>query len=526
MIRLKGTLTTLEAVLTSDTGNELDVVCSFGNIKFTAAELTDLDSTAQKTTGTTAITLAGPAASATETIGVEQISAYNDNGSAHTVKIQLNDGTSTFVIKSELLQPGDALVYDNGWTVEKKNNVESSGNNTTSQLAASAEFVGEWERVDTTDLFTAVFTDVRMNIWFEFSDDLTHITQYPGPKGFPVCIDFNCVHTAVKAGRYFRIRVHNGITASTKFRAFTYFGKYRQLQAPVQQAIAENADASVTRPTDFQDEVLLDRRNGVHEHLTVAERTTVNIADGDALMIGDNTTNTPTVLTAPDTFDIVYTPASDGLGTNGALTLLIEYLDENGESAEATHTLGNTGTDTTSFTGYGINKVLVTSVGAATAVGNANVAAITFQDTTGGGVINYVAAGSGITDAMVYYTPFNAEAIVKHFRFNGLAGVGNPELTFKGWVYIRETEVTIKGYDEAMDTQQDNRLLEDVDFPLPPGSVAWATCATTANGASVSGRMNIKEYNTGEYADAPFALYPPIAIGDLAIAEGSIGGNS
>ena len=527
MIRLKGTLTTLEAVLTSDTGNELDVVCSFGNIKFTAAELTDLDSTAQKTTGTTAITLAGPAASATETIGVEQISAYNDNGSAHTVKIQLNDGTSTFVIKSEILQPGDALVYDNGWTVEKKNNIESSSNTTTVPLQPSQEFIGPWEKIDERDVMTSVKSDAHGTLYYEFSNDAVNTDIFP-TDGIPVTGGIHDFHVAEKGYRYFRLRYHNGLTAQTYFRAYTYYGAYRQPNAPLLQRMGANGDAIVVRPTIPQDEISAGRRGGVTPWGKYGYRDGINIADGDAWIIADNTTNTPEILLSPETFDIAYTPASDGLGTNGALTLQVSYLDDNGEKASAIHTLSNTGSDTTSFSGYGINRVRVASVGAATAVNQANVADITVTSTTTGGVQAFVPAGSGSTQQVLFFVPFNCTGVVKKVRVGALriGGGSDPVVVFRGWLFDRDSGVTAEAYRADIDTGVVNFLIEEPEEQVPPGSVIWITADVSINNTDVTGRLNMNVYDNGDVAAAPAGLYPGATIAESAIGEIGIGGNS
>ena len=526
MIRLKGVNTQLEVVLGESVGSELDLVCSYGNIKFTSAELTDLDSRALKTTNTTPIIIAGPSASETDTVGVEQISIYNDNGRAHTVKVQINDGIDTFVIKGATLQPGDSLLYDNGWAVEKKNNIGSSSNTTTTPLSPSQEFIGPWENVDERDIIASIECDTNATSYLEFSDDQINSVSVP-PEGHPLFPGNHEFHVKEKAGRFFRLRIHNGLTAMTYLRAYCYYGQYRTPTASLNQSLPGDADATTTRPSDFTDEVVIGKREETLQDVIFGERSVLNIADSPALIIPDNTTNSPTIVTTPGTYTILYTPASDGLGTTGALTLQITHIDHNGERAVDNHTLSNTGSDVTSFSGYGINKVVVTSSGAAAGIDNANVAAISFTETAGGGVLNYMAAGEGITKALIFYCPFNATTILKSTRFTALKLSGsNPVFTWHGFVYIRDTGITLNPYDERMDSALVNRIEEDVEFPVPPGGVVWMEATTDKDASVVSGRFVVRVYTDGILAAAGTGLYAGATIAEHAIGEIGIGGNS
>jgi len=527
MIRLKGVNTQLEVVLGESVGSELDVVCSYGNIKFTSAELTDLDSRALKTTNTTPIIIAGPSASETDTVGVEQISIYNDNGRAHTVKVQINDGIDTFVIKGATLQPGDSLLYDNGWAVEKKNNIGSSSNTTTTPLSPSQEFIGPWENVDERDIIASIECDTNATSYFEFSDDQINFVSVP-PEGHPLFPGNHEFHVKEKAGRFFRLRIHNGLTAMTYLRAYTYYGEYRTPTASLNQSLSGDADATTTRPSDFFDEVAIGRREETHSHVMFGNRSVLNIADGSALICPDNTTNTPTIITAPDTYTITYTPASDGLGTNGALSLLIEHIDQNGEEQYDVHTLSNTGSDVTSFSGYGVNGMTVLSSGAASpAVNDNNVAAISIEDTTGGNVFTYMPAATGISKTLVFYCPFNATAVLKKTRLSATKITGaTPVISWRGKVWVRNTGITIDAYEEDMDTALDNRLEEDPGYAIDSGNVVWVEAETDKNASVVSGRFVIVTYNNGILAAAGTGLYAGATIAEHAIGEIGIGGNS
>jgi hypothetical protein len=127
-------------------------------------------------------------------------------------------------------------------------------------------------------------------------------------------------------------------------------------------AVNTRQEAAVTM-YDPQDQITRGLVSDASQLNKFGFRDDVDIASGDALIIADNTTNTPTILTTADTFDIAYNNTTDGASTTGALSLLISYLDSNADLQTATHTLGSTGSDTTSFSGLGINRVVVLSHG-------------------------------------------------------------------------------------------------------------------------------------------------------------------
>ncbi len=529
MIRLKGTSKTLEVVLgEAAITQELSVVTSFGIVAFQGsdrADLVDMDDAGVLTTGTTAVTIAGSADTAAKTVGVEQISIYNRDTIAHLVTVQLNDGTNTYPIRAVTLQPGDAMLYDNGWTVEKKNNVAATGNIFTVPLGAGEEQVGQWERVDETWVGSRTFTDVPGRLFYEFSDNLVNINTFP-PEGYPLRAGLTEYHTAEKLGAYYRSRIVNGSESQGALAHYPWYGAYDQGITPLNVAASPANDAALTRPTDFDDEVIIDRRNGVIHISKFGYRDDIDIADGDALIIGDDTTNAPEILAAPETYDIAYTAANDGDGTSGALVLQFSHINELGEWETVEHTLGNTGTDTTSFSGYGINRCQVVSVGASLGPNNSNISDITITSTTTGGVQAFIPAGVGVTQQLVLFIPFNATAVIRSATFKGLriAAGTEPILSFQGWLLLRDGGATSQVYRADLDTEVNNIVpQEEIGQKVPAGSVFWATCGTTIDNSSAQGRFNVTIYETGFTALAPVNPVGAVAIGQRAIGESGIG---
>jgi hypothetical protein len=112
-------------------------------------------------------------------------------------------------------------------------------------------------------------------------------------------------------------------------------------------------------------------------------------------------------ITTAEAFKISYNSSGDGSGTNGALTLDFEYIDASGNEATATHTLGNTGLDTTSFTGLGINKVKVASTGS----NNENTYSITIEDSSGNDQ-TIIYDDDNVSRVGVYHMPTDRKAVL------------------------------------------------------------------------------------------------------------------
>lgn len=92
------------------------------------------------------------------------------------------------------------------------------------------------------------------------------------------------------------------------------------------------------------------------------------------------------------TADITYNSGTDGAGggATGATQLYFFYIDSNGLPAEAAHTLGSDGSDTTAFSGLGINRIAVLASGS----NDTNVNDITITATTGGSNQAQIAAST------------------------------------------------------------------------------------------------------------------------------------
>lgn len=374
--------------------------------------------------------------------------------------------------------------------------VESVGNTTSTPLSSSATFTGTEEDNQYPDVMCSCYSDTDGTLYFDFSVNGADWRTFP-VQGFSVSSGIHEFHTAVKGPRYFRVRFVNSASAQSTFQLYTYYGAFSKVpNSPLNQSQGLDADAILTRPTDFQDEVTRGLRGGVKQLNKFAFRDDVDTADGDALIIADNTTNTPTIMTTAGTFTIAYNNATDGSSTTGALVLLVDYLDSNFELQQGTHVLGSSGSDTTSFSGLGINRVVVVSSGSA----NTNTNDITFTATTGGSVQAFVPAGLSVTQQLWAHIPINAVGVSKFLFVNALrlSGGSSPRVTFKIFVYNRLVETTYEVFRYTMDTSTENHLeiVDPVNFPFGGRDVVWCTAATNTNNTEVSARLSFNIYDS------------------------------
>ncbi len=343
---------------------------------------------------------------------------------------------------------------------------QSSVNTSTGALAASATYTGTGELNQLPYVIVDCTADVSGTLFFEFSVDNSNWSAYP-KNGISVSAGSRVVHSALKGGRYFRARYVNGATLQNTFRLYTYFD--------IQGESGKNVNQSITKLNKF------------------AFRDDVDIAHGDALVISNNSTNAPVIMTGSDTFRIDFNDTTDGSGTTGALVLRIEYLDSNDELQVADHTLSGTTPDTTSFSGKGINNVTVISAGS----NNANVNNISLSDTTNTDVQAFISAELSTSHTLLAHLPANSKTTVSTLSLNASLSGSSPVVTFKVSVYDRETDVQRSILNYKMNTAvQCSVTLKDEIEELEGANVVWVTAATDTDDTEVSARLSLNIYDS------------------------------
>ena len=219
------------------------------------------------------------------------------------------------------------MSYFNSVTVDKASfGTVSASNNSTTPLTGSATFTGTGEQNGSSDVMVSCYSDTAGTLYFDFSVDGTNWSPFP-TAGFQVAAGIHEFHTAVKGPRHFRTRFVNGSSAQSAFRIYTYFGQYRQPSAPLNQALALDADAILTRST----EPWLDTARGLTTGLTTIKKFGRNAAVGTSpipVCIG-GVYQTPQAGSATALRIKAGGNANDTAAGTGARSITLEGLDEN-----------------------------------------------------------------------------------------------------------------------------------------------------------------------------------------------------
>lgn len=375
---------------------------------------------------------------------------------------------------------------------------QSYKNSTVTPLGSSETFTGEGEQNHYSQVGVMVKTDNTGTLYFDFSGDGVNWDSTFPTGGFKIASGIPDFHTAVKLGRYFRVRFVNDSGAQTYLRLHTYYGNnYVPTSAPYNQSLGIDSDAIATRPSIPEDEIVLGRRSGVTHFSKWGYRTGLTAANGEETIWAD-TGNDFTPMTSASTFTIAYNNTTDGLGQNGALSLQIVYIDSTGLSQTAVHVLSNTGSDTTSFSGLGINRVAVISTGSA----NVNTNAISITETTGGTAQAYIPAGASVTQQCIFFTDINSDAVAKMLfvECNKISGGGSPRVLIKGYVFNRPIATQFEIFRLTIDTSSDShvQINEPVGFKFTPGDVLWFVADTDTNNTEINMRFSLVEYKRSQ----------------------------
>lgn len=289
-------------------------------------------------------------------------------------------------------------------------------------------------------------TDNSGTLYFDFSPDGTNVNTFP-TNGFSVAAGVHEFHVAEKGPRQFRVRLVNDSGAQSYLRLYTYYGTFRAPSAPANQSLGLDSDAISVRPTRFQDEVRIGRRPGVTGWTKFGYRDGLTAASGEQTIWDSSGNFTP--LTSASTFTVTYNSSTDGDGTTGATALTFFYIDSSGLPATEVHTLGNDGSDVTSFSGLGINRVAVSASGSA----DTNTNDITITATTGSTVQAVIPALGSVTQQVIFFVGSNHTAVAYYLWWNvAKPGGGDALVTIKGYVYNRAVDTRYEVFRTQVDT--------------------------------------------------------------------------
>lgn len=249
-----------------------------------------------------------------------------------------------------------------------------------------------------------------------------------------------------------------------------------------------------TKPSIAQDDVARGLVTGAEQVVKFAIKDNAVAASGEQTVWED--TSNLAIMTSAATLTITYNNSTDGVGTTGALSLFISYLDANFELQSALHTLGGTGSEVTSFTVLGVNRVVVFSSGTA----DMNTNAITLTDTSGAtGVQAYIPALAGVTQQLVYHLPINSIGIIKYISASANKVSGQDStVEFKLYVYSRFTETRYLTWDDVIDTSSatHTKMQDPLGIPVSGRDVIYMVMDTSRSDTLASARLSLNQYAT------------------------------
>lgn len=370
---------------------------------------------------------------------------------------------------------------------------KSDKNSSEIALLSDETFTGKWEDCSSYDTVAcAVKTDIASTLYIEFTSR-PETDTVDSSLTYNISAGINEVHRLTITRQFFRLRLVNGSSAQTYLSMDCMLGNHPQLSAPVNLSVGLDADATVVRPTNFADEVLIGRRPGIRNFTKFGYRTGLTAASGEQTIWEDSGTNF-TPMTTASTFTIAFNNATDGLGTTGALSVFLDYIDSDGLAQQTQIVLDSSGSQVTSFSGLGINRASIVTSGSV----NTNTNTITITETTGGTVQATLPALQGVTQQCIFHTDANSDAVARYLWINAnkLSGGGSPRITIKGYVFNRQFESRFEVFRCTIDTNSESfvELSEPNGFSLSPTDILYFVADTDTNNSIVNLRFSLMEY--------------------------------
>ncbi|NQZ74659.1 MAG: hypothetical protein HRT61_00860 [Ekhidna sp.] len=186
-----------------------------------------------------------------------------------------------------------------------------------------------------------------------------------------------------------------------------------------------------------------------------------NVQPGSYVLISSygGTFDETNIMTTEQTYTIAYNNTTDGATATGARILQFTHIkDVDGVITEVDeiHILGSSGSDVTTFSGLGINRVIVVDFGGDAKNGDD----ITITATTDGTTQAQIEVGTSVTEQLLYHTPENVNFNMTRFylTFRKTSGGGVPKLDIRLNSYSRITGGIYNVRELSGDTQRGNEL--------------------------------------------------------------------
>lgn len=369
----------------------------------------------------------------------------------------------------------------------KESNVISESNSSTGVLANGETFTGVFTNVlKHNSVIVAVKTDQNGILKVEFSPDGTNIdstlTRY-------YRIDrINPPHRFTITRKYCRVTFENNSGSNqTFFRLQTLFGDKSDLNAPIDSTLSPNFDAICTRPTDYETEVALNRRQGDSLWNKFGYNNDVDV--GTEVIASFGGTFSP--MTSAVQLDISSSSSDDDDGGVGCNSLVLYGVDENWDEQIEVIALDGTNTVTTVNSWFGLNRASIYLAGTS----QENVGTITIVPTGGGATQAEMPAGEGTTQQCIFFVPRRSQALANWLFVNALRqSAQNPKITIKGFVFSDVSNAKYEVVRFGIDTEVSNivDLKPTSPFLIGEKSVFWLEATTDKADTQVSSRLSFK----------------------------------
>lgn len=368
-----------------------------------------------------------------------------------------------------------------------------TNNSSSALLNAGAIFTGTATDVSVySDMVVSVSTDQDGTYTIQFSTDGTNwdstLTRYYRTN------QINVPHRFAITRKYMRVTFTNTSASNqTYLRLQTLLGSTGDLNIPIDATMSQDYDSISVRPTKYEYETALGRRQGSTTWSKFGYNVDVDSAATEVIAAFGGTF---TPLLTASTLTIVSSSASDdGLPAGvGANSIVIYGVDANRVAQTEVVTLNGTSNVVTSTTWLGVNRASIYLAGSSLS----NVGLITITETTGGSTQATIPIGEGSTQQAIFFTQASHNFLADFLRINGeKAGSGaSPKIRVKGWVFSAVSNAKYLVFNELLDTSAENNLTLNPSQPFTIGekSCLWFEATTDTNDTFISCRFSGIEF--------------------------------
>lgn len=336
---------------------------------------------------------------------------------------------------------------------------EDEGNSSLIALTSGSTFTGAWIRNTEPDVLVSCKASHNGVLYFDFSNDGVNVDSFP-VAGFTVTAGIHEFHSAVKGPRYYRTRFTNSSASTqTYFRLYTYYGTFRQSNAPINSVISSDVDAVVVRTVSSELDLAFGNFDGLEEGAKFGMIDLLDAADAPATIWAfgsDDISGRVSRIPFQSTATTLYLTSSSAADTSRSFS--VEYIDATG--ARVTETVltnassGQTPVVFAASNGLHVNRIFLNGNNQ-THAGNIYIAH-TNNFTSGvpnspsTDVTGFIEAGYGQTQQAAYIVPAGFKQRIKLItllaaRASGASGSAEIQFRVKpsggSWRILREYEI-------------------------------------------------------------------------------------